>query len=504
MTTYTRKNAWNNGGTFDNPDLYWYAQGVRALQARDLDNPNSWWFFAAIHGEILNFTDPPEIRWNTIPGPPNVPTSPVPEEDVQTRFWNQCQHQSWFFPPWHRGYLVALEAQVREAIISLGGPSDWALPYWNYLGRDDQFKMPPAFAQLTLKDGSPNPLYVQARYGINTDHIIYVNKDIVNQKCQVNTTYTGSDANTKAPGYGGHDTGFHHGGTYLSGNLEANPHNIVHTQVGGGTTNRAGLMSVPGTAGLDPIFYLHHCNIDRLWASWNYMGNKNPTEKTWLDGPVGDMQRKFFMPMPQGKTWEFTPKEVTSLDLLDYAYDDLTSIDVSDDLFSQRMNKLGIDISKLSDSLHMTFKGKSELIGTNDGPLELGRNGIKTAVNLERKVWKKINKSLLAVSENRVPDQLFLQIENVTGASDAHVLTVTVNGHTAGHVSLFGLFSASNVNGPHGGNGLTFLLEITDIIDDLHLNDAFDVRSLDVEIVADGNLDNKRVSVGRISVYREQ
>jgi tyrosinase len=35
-------------------------------------------------------------------------------------------------------------------------------------------------------------------------------------------------------------------------------------------------MSDPGIAALDPIFYLHHCNIDRMWAVWNGGGKANP------------------------------------------------------------------------------------------------------------------------------------------------------------------------------------------------------------------------------------
>ena len=31
-------------------------------------------------------------------------------------------------------------------------------------------------------------------------------------------------------------------------------------------------------AGNDPLFFVHHCNIDRMWASWNRNGNKNPTD----------------------------------------------------------------------------------------------------------------------------------------------------------------------------------------------------------------------------------
>jgi tyrosinase len=33
----------------------------------------------------------------------------------------------------------------------------------------------------------------------------------------------------------------------------------------------------------DPIFWLHHCNIDRVWASWNKAGGKNPTDQVFLD-----------------------------------------------------------------------------------------------------------------------------------------------------------------------------------------------------------------------------
>ena len=37
------------------------------------------------------------------------------------------------------------------------------------------------------------------------------------------------------------------------------------------------------TVGGDPIFYLHHANIDRLWESWDRLGNTNPTDPNYLD-----------------------------------------------------------------------------------------------------------------------------------------------------------------------------------------------------------------------------
>ena len=46
------------------------------------------------------------------------------------------------------------------------------------------------------------------------------------------------------------------------GDVESTPHNYVHVDI-------AGLMEQPpATAGQDPIFWLHHANIDRLWEVW--------------------------------------------------------------------------------------------------------------------------------------------------------------------------------------------------------------------------------------------
>lgn len=39
-------------------------------------------------------------------------------------------------------------------------------------------------------------------------------------------------------------------------------HNRVHVWVGGSM--------LPFTSPNDPVFFLHHCNVDRLWATWQY------------------------------------------------------------------------------------------------------------------------------------------------------------------------------------------------------------------------------------------
>ena len=82
-----------------NDTLLWYARAVRTLQSRPLTDPTSWRFLAAIHGmHPTVWRQFGVIQANT----------PAPPAAVQRRFWNQCQHQSWYFLPWHRGYLARI------------------------------------------------------------------------------------------------------------------------------------------------------------------------------------------------------------------------------------------------------------------------------------------------------------------------------------------------------------------------------------------------------------
>jgi tyrosinase len=40
-------------------------------------------------------------------------------------------------------------------------------------------------------------------------------------------------------------------------------------------------MTDPDTAALDSIFWLHHANIDRLWATWLVDTGANPSTRPW-------------------------------------------------------------------------------------------------------------------------------------------------------------------------------------------------------------------------------
>ena len=533
MATFTRRSSWNAGGTFNNKDLHWYAIGVREMMARALDDTASWWFFGAIHGEYVTpDTDPGAFPgWGHLPGVPQVPTTPLPTDSIIATYWNQCQHQSWFFPPWHRGYLAALEAQLRVDIQKKGGPSTWALPYWDYFGPDTAFDIPPAFTQPKMPDGSDNALFVTARYGPNGDNVVYVPTPAglekrpvlppatffgpVTDTCLSNTVYTGSDGNTPLPGFGGPLSGYWHGGNYPSGNLEGDPHNLTHVYLGGILSDTEyGLMADPGLAALDPIFYLHHANIDRMWAVWNAdPSNTNPTDPNWLSGPAASGEHEFVMPMPGMKTWRFAPKDVSSLSQMDYTYENLKPTPAVN-LLAQRMGRLG-QAAPTRAAGAAPGRRTVELVGSNETALPIKGASTSTTVKLDPEVRSRVSASLAAASAEPAPDRVYLNLENVRGTRDATALSVFINlpegsnpaDHPellAGTVGLFGLRRATVASGRHVGGGLNFLLDISPIVDRLHLGSGASLDALRVTIVPNRPVpESADVVVGRVSVYRE-
>ena len=138
---------------------------------------------------------------------------------------NYCPHNTAYFLAWHRGYLYHLEQQMR--LVS--GDNMLAMPYWNY------YKSSSLPAEFT--DPTPgNPLYMP-RTGTNV--------------------YNALTLSPFAPGI----WNFQRGTTNaFETQLESAPHNPVHNLLGGEMATM--------TAPRDPIFFLHHANIDRLWHAW--------------------------------------------------------------------------------------------------------------------------------------------------------------------------------------------------------------------------------------------
>jgi hypothetical protein len=227
------------------PVLDGYARAVAAMQSLPDSQVNSWLWAANIHGT-----------------PPDTPAN---------AWWDQCAHGSHFFPPWHRGYLRWFEKVVQAQI----GDDTWALPYWDYSdpNNPNATQIPPEFTVPTrVVNGVSvaNSLFLDA-----TDRPGQPTTDDVDIVTALSETLYVDDP---MQGFGGVT-----GPEPTHGLLEQLPHDFVHVDIGGDT----GLMRTPSLAARDPIFWLHHSNIDRLWEVWR--GLRGSIELTAQTGIPADV-----------------------------------------------------------------------------------------------------------------------------------------------------------------------------------------------------------------------
>ena len=92
-------------------------------------------------------------------------------------------------------------------------------------------------------------------------------------------------------------------------------------------------MTDPAKAALDPIFWLHHANIDRLWEVWVQRQkmlrrlDRNPkVAGVMADTPPGWLDEPFDFRDETGTAVKMTTREVinTRVAPLSYEYDDIS------------------------------------------------------------------------------------------------------------------------------------------------------------------------------------
>lgn len=267
--------------------------GVKEMKKRKPSDPLSWFFQAAIHG-VTN-----RMIFEAAQEDPNVLNFGF--ESV----WNQCPHfgqNSANFLPWHRAYTYHFEEILRMHT----GESDFALPYWDY-SRESQRTFPREFG-IEHIDGD-----VSNDHEDNLNPLFHAERDyflcgyehpFTDQLPLTDLSPRATDASralatpvffgdNESSGLGG---GVYDNNTSTRGLLEQAPHDQIHRAVGGSVTGTSfppgspgttiGGMAIPMTAGFDPIFPVHHSNIDRLWMIWACSAGKSwgtLPSKTWFD-----------------------------------------------------------------------------------------------------------------------------------------------------------------------------------------------------------------------------
>jgi hypothetical protein len=220
--------------------------------------------------------------------------------------FRHCQHGNWWFGPWHRAYLFYFEEIIRK----LAGAEDFALPYWDW---SKDFKLPALFwgAGNSLDNParpgqSGSGRRVSAMSAITTaDQSRYVNRTVISRILQT----------PDFESFGGSEVAML-GDSAGQGQLEETPHNFIHRWVGGDM--------VTAGSSFDPIFWLHHCNIDRLWVEWvQRHSNGMPNSSTWLDTPFANhfCDREGNLISTNTATTPITTRQLLDTTKLGYQYD---------------------------------------------------------------------------------------------------------------------------------------------------------------------------------------
>ncbi len=154
---------------------------------------------------------------------PDDPTSPLGQQR---------------FLPWHRVFLSQLEQQLQ------GFYSDVTIPYWDW-SKPDEHCVPDWLEYFSLTVNIMVPI---AQDGVTMPLTTTVNRAPLSRD-ELAQFVSNLDAVMKLETYTDFATG-----------LEK-IHNRVHSWVGG-------TMFLLETAPADPLFWMHHANVDRIWWQW--------------------------------------------------------------------------------------------------------------------------------------------------------------------------------------------------------------------------------------------
>jgi len=185
--------------------------------------------------------EPGQSEWHRIAGYHGWPT-------------DYCAHRNESFPGWHRAYLKELETALQIADKEIGGDGNIGLPFWDWLddSHDDYF---PAIIRREFP-GLPDGFFEDsnhdlARYEFQNasdrklrNHVKQARLDVRVVNCLLEDEH-----HKHASASNSRDT-----------SVES-PHDQIHVAVGWPMTSVE-------YAAFNPIFWLHHNNIDRIYTKY--------------------------------------------------------------------------------------------------------------------------------------------------------------------------------------------------------------------------------------------
>jgi tyrosinase len=282
-----------------------------------------------------------------------------------------CPHQNWWFLAWHRAYIGWLETTIRE----FSGDMEFALPYWDWTKTP---RVPAAMFDDVLDPNNAAFIPTFQRFNAQFDAPVtalwatfsQAQKDVLGQRGLSSTAdfwsavaaapagmffeqpaargltpaspdldrttqrtvslatvrsalrtanFAGSESGTDAAGFASAKASSHNGQS-REGILESQPHDNVHGAMGGPAGNA---FMVSFLSPVDPIFFLHHGNLDRLWDVWTrrQAALGRPTLPQGADLTAWSSEQFLFFSDPNGQPVSKTRAgDYTAMSVFDYDY----------------------------------------------------------------------------------------------------------------------------------------------------------------------------------------
>lgn len=225
--------------------------------------------------------------------------------------FRNAAHSGPVFLPWHRWFLLLLEHHLQRVL----NDSDFSLPYWNWGADGDLSENEQISSKIWAPNcmgGSGDPVttgpFAKGLWTVNYREQLRLSQGGV-VLAQVNSSLARNAGvkvdeglRTTLPTRENVKNSIHRTSSNvlydevpwnqesdsfrndLEGYFNAPPvtmHNAIHVWVGGDMV----LSSSPN----DPVFFLNHCNVDRIWAGWQYIHNNPPYLPG--DNESNDLQR---------------------------------------------------------------------------------------------------------------------------------------------------------------------------------------------------------------------
>ncbi|MFS7921713.1 putative catechol oxidase [Helianthus anomalus] len=245
-----------------------YKAAIAAMKALHEDHPHSWKQQGKIHCAYCDGAYHQQLSEN---------------QKVEVKV-----HFSSIFYPFHRWYLYFYERILGKLI---NDPS-FALPYWNWdnpmgmmlpamfeaPGPDNDLRTNPLFDPYRNVSHAP-PAIVDLQFDDKEHGRLCVDQVSINL-CSLHTQmvrtrrtddFFGCDPDPKVSTCGG--------------SIENGAHTAVHRWMGNPRMANHEDLGNFYSAGYDPVFYVHHANVDRMWHIW--MGlkgkRKGPSSTDWMN-----------------------------------------------------------------------------------------------------------------------------------------------------------------------------------------------------------------------------